>query len=62
MYRFKGVKTDDKNVIEVDYIHKKSDVRLTPTIGKSVVKFEKYNVSPSGIYSKVESETLKLEW
>ena len=62
MFRFKVTKSEDTNVIEISRINKTDEKRLTPTIGKSTAILEKYNVSPTGKYQKVDKESLKLEW
>jgi len=61
-YRFIGTNNDKKNIIEVKYINKVTEKQLMLSIGKSIVKFEKYNVSPAGKYQKVVKEDLKLKW
>ena len=61
-YRFIGTKSDLTNVIELKDITMATSTRITPTIGKKIIKIEKYNVSPTGKYSKVIKENLKLVW
>ncbi len=62
LYRFVATNNDKTNIIEVKNIECASQKRLMFTIGKNIIKFEKYNVSPTGKWSKVEKEILKLEW
>ena len=61
-YKFKVTGNDLENKIEIAYINKKTDKQTLISIGKKILTFEKYNVSPIGKYSKVISETLKLKW
>lgn len=61
-YKFKVTNNDLENKIEIAYINKITDKRMTISIGKKILTFEKYNVSPIGKYSKVISENLKLKW
>ena len=62
LYRFVATNNDKSNVIEVKRIETKTEKRMMITIGKKIVSLEKYNVSPTGKWSKVEKEDLKLEW
>lgn len=60
--RFRVTNNDLKKIIEVKPINqylKKQDMR---TIGKKILKLEKYNVSITGKIQKVVSEDLKLEF
>lgn len=61
LYRFVGTNNDSTNRIELKLIEEKGK-RITPTIGKKIIVFDKYNVSPIGEYQKVTNEVLKLEW
>lgn len=61
-YRFIATNNDLKNMIEVKLIESKTEKQMMKVIGKKVVKFEKYTVSPTGKYSKVLNEDLKLKW
>lgn len=60
-FRFVGTNSDSTNVIEVKSLIKNTE-RIKLTIGKDVLKLEKYNVSPIGKKSKVIKEDLKLVW
>lgn len=62
LYKFVATNNDKRNVIEVKNIESKTEKQLMFSIGKNVVKFEKYNVSPTGKWSKVKEEHLKLKW
>jgi len=63
LYRFIAIKSDKTNVLEFKYIHKNTEAnnRITPTIGPSIKKIEKYNVSVTGKYNKIDSEQLNLK-
>lgn len=59
---FSGLKNELDNLLEFKRIEKKSEKRITYNINKNIIKLEKFNVSPTGKWSKVEKEILKLEW
>ncbi|MCM1130379.1 MAG: type II CRISPR RNA-guided endonuclease Cas9 [Anaeroplasma bactoclasticum] len=61
-YRFITTNDDKNNVIEVKNIECKTEKRLMLSIGKKIKLIEKFNVSPTGKYQKVEKELLKLKW
>jgi CRISPR-associated endonuclease Csn1 len=61
LYRFIATNNDDTNRIEIKSIHKHDDKQNTPTIGKSIIGFDKYNVSPTGLMNKVSQEVLKFD-
>lgn len=60
-YRYIGVNDDSKNKIEFKLIDKHTSVRIKPTINQNIIRITKYNVSPTGIKSKVIKEDLQLE-
>ena len=62
MYKFIAVKNDSTNLIEVKLINQHTESRITPTIGKSIIKINKYNVDVLGNLFKIEKEELKLEF
>lgn len=62
LYRFIGTNNDKTNKIEIRYIEKMTLKQIMVSIGKKIVKFEKYNVSPTGKKAKGEKEVLKLKW
>lgn len=62
LYRFIGTNNDKTNKIEIRYIEKMTLKQIMVSIGKKIVKFEKYNVSPTGKKAKAEKEVLKLKW
>lgn len=62
LYRFIGTNNDKTNRIEIRYIEKMTLKQIMVSIGKKIVKFEKYNVSPTGKKAKAEKEVLKLKW
>lgn len=52
LYRFIGTNNDKTNRIEIRYIEKMTLKQIMVSIGKKIVKFEKYNVSPTGKKAK----------
>lgn len=62
LYRFVGTGNDSKNVIELKLINRLTTERIMICVGKTVIKLEKINVSPTGKKSKVQNEALKLIW
>lgn len=62
IFRFIATNNDKTNTIEVKRIEKATEKRLTISIGKKIKALEKYNVSPTGKYQKVDKENLKLIW
>lgn len=62
LYRFISTNSDASNTIECRLITEKTPKQMMLTIGRSCLKFEKYNVSSIGQYKIVEMENLKLTW
>ena len=62
LFRFIATNNDKTNKIEIKKIECKTEKQTMISIGKKIVKLEKYNVSPTGKWFKVEKEVLKLEW
>ena len=62
LFRFIATNNDKTNTIEIKKIECKTEKQTMISIGKKIVKLEKYNVSPTGKWFKVEKEVLKLEW
>lgn len=60
--RYSGLKNEIDNLLEFKNIEKSTDKRITFNINKNIISLSKYNVSPTGKWSKVEKEDLKLEW
>ena len=61
-YRFIATNNDKTSTIEVKRIECLTEKQMMISISKKIKKLEKYNVSPTGKYAKVEKETLKLKW
>lgn len=68
LFRFLVTNDDSNNVIECKSIANNmlnedgKAVRIIKTISKNTILIEKYNISPTGIMSKVEKEDLKLSF
>lgn len=62
LFKFIATNNDKNNTIEVKRIEKSTEKQLMISIGKKIKALEKYNVSPTGKYQKVDKETLKLNW
>lgn len=61
-YRFVAIYSDPDNRIELKEIIGTAEKRIVKTIGKNLIEFNKYTVSPAGKWKKVDKEDLKLEW
>ncbi len=59
---FTGLKNELKDNLEFKKVEQNSEKRITYSINKNIINFEKYNVSPTGKWSKVTNEVLKLKW
>lgn len=62
VFKFISVNNDNKNIIEYRHIAYRSlkKAQFTAGISTNLMIFEKFNVSPTGKYKKVEKEELKL--
>jgi len=59
-YRFISTNNDKNNLIEFKPVVFSTSKQVISTIGKTIINMEKYNVSPSGVKSKVVNEVLLL--
>lgn len=62
IWKFTGTKSDRTNVIELKPIHFYSKDRVTPSIGKSILKLQKLHTDVLGKLYESKNNTLKLEF
>lgn len=60
--KFTATNDDKANVIEVKPLHCICSKQLKPTIGRDIVKLEKYATDPVGNLYKIKNQVLKLEF